>query len=170
MSFGYSVLGFGSSATIVSGTAAPTNAIIKSEDDDDDNVTVYMNEGGWNPIGIAPDEIGALGSGDPIEISVASAPHDLPIRILATSGVTGSVDTHAWTAVITHLSGSGGTWVGGSATATASTANFTTPSIDQSTVSVAARDVGVITFSYTATNAGGSDAADDVVVFWTATS
>ena len=167
-SFGYSVLGFGTVATAAVSVSAPDTAIIKDKDGSNaDNVTVELVLG--PPFGTietaAPRSTGSSAT-DYVEIDVSS---DL-VRFSATKTVNGTVATHAWQAIITHTTGSGGTFVGGSATDTSSTSGtYTTAFIDGSSLTGGfTPDAGTITFKYTATNAGGSDAADDVVIYWQA--
>lgn len=168
MSFGYSVLGFGSSATHVSAVAAPDSAVIKTADggvSDAVDWEKYNDElRSWAISAIVPTAVGGS-TGDRMGLD-ANGDVD---RFNMIKTVNGTIATHAWTAVISKTSGSGTAhWVGGSATATSSTSGaFTTPAVDASTITGGfSADEGIITFDYTATNAGGSDAATQVKIYW----
>jgi len=175
MSFGYSVLGFGSDATHVSAVAAPDSAVIKTANgvtsDNVDHQKYDEEATAWANRAVIPSSVGAS-SGDPISLT-AGANVD---RFNMIKTVNGTIATHAWTAVITNTtSGSSAPaqWDGlSSATATSSTSGaFTTPAIDGNTISMNGfdpADAGFITFNYTATNSGGSDAATEIKIYWVA--
>ena len=167
-SFGYSVLGFGTVATAAAGVAAPSSAVIKNNDGSvADNVTVEIDFG--RPFGVqavlGPNDIGTDAS-SPLEVDTNASDN---IRFVMTKTVGGgTVATHAWQAILAHTAGSGATFVGGGTIETSSTSGtFTTPYLDTSSFTGGfSADVGTFTFKYTATNAGGSSAASNVVVHW----
>jgi len=166
-SFGYTMLGFGSVATTAT-VAAPSSALIKTGDGGvASNVSIEIDVGA--PLGVitalGPTDMGADAS-SPLEVDTSASDN---IRFVMTKTVGGgTVATHAWQAILAHTAGSGATFVGGSATATSSTSGtFTTPYLDTSSFRGGfSADTGTLTFKYTATNAGGSSAATDVVVHW----
>ena len=162
-SFGYSVLGFGTVATAAATVSAPSSAVIKGTDGTADNVTFEVDDGSGFAAndGNSPDDIGSSG----LEFEVLVSGAGVSTRISATKTVTGTIATHAWTAVITALAPV--TFAGGATTHTSSTSGtYSTPAIDVGNLGrgePAIDDTGFITVSYTATNAGGSSAATDVV-------
>ena len=164
-SFGYTMLGFGSVATTAT-VAAPSSAVIKNNDGSvANNVSIEIDLGGEVLTVLGPTDMGA-NAGAPIEVDVSASDN---IRFVMTKTVGGgTVATHAWQAILAHTAGSGATFVGGSATATSSTSGtFTTPYLDTSSFTGGfSADTGTLTFKYTATNAGGSSAATDVVLYW----
>ena len=153
-------------ATTVAAVAAPSSALIKSGDGAvASNVSIEIDMGGEVITALGPTDMGA-NAGSPVEVDVSASDN---IRFVMTKTVGGgTVATHAWQAILAHTAGSGATFVGGSATATSSTSGtFTTPYLDPSSFTGGfSADTGTLTFKYTATNAGGSSAASNVVVHW----
>jgi len=175
--FGRTVSGFGSKAKRGVVVAAPDSAVIKSPSgftptsDNVDYSRYDQEEESWvDNYAVVPRDVGST-SGYPLLLTEAPG---MPIeRFIMIKTVNGTIATHAWTAVITNTVGSGAEWDGlSSATATSATSGtFTTPAIDGNTISMNGfdpADAGYITFNYTATNAGGSDAATEVKVYWVA--
>ena len=147
--------------------SAPSSAVIKAVDGTADNVLFEIDDGagfGANGDGNSPDDIGSSSTGDEFPVLISGS--GLSSRISATKTVTGTIATHAWTAVITALAPV--TFAGGATTHTSSTSGtYSTPALDVGNGGrgePAIGDTGFVTISYTATNAGGSSAATDVVV------
>ena len=150
MSFGYSVLGFGSSATIASGTSAPS--------------AMYINDSGGTNTGNNYIDLEFSSRGRASTINVASlgnvlnTPSGVTYTIKAWAGSTGTSPTsYAWG------SGSGNTggWqvaYGGTASGVTNTGTPTGSVYDDFDITITGStgEVVTCTLTLTGTNAGGS--------------